>query len=68
MPLAFAAGVHRSVSLAPSSVVPAVTATHVEPPPFSKVPVLTVSIRKDNPLLSTSASSAAAASAAYVIS
>jgi hypothetical protein len=62
VPFACAAGVHRSVSLAPSSVVPAVTAVHELPLPFSNVPVVTASTRKLNAVPSTSASFAAAAS------
>ena len=63
VPFAFAAGVHPRLSPVLTVVLPAVTAT----PPLVSVPVLTASIRKAKPLLSTSASSAAAARAAWVI-
>ena len=63
VPFAFAAGVHPRLSPLLTVVLPAVTAT----PPLVSVPVLTASIRKANPLLSPSASSAAAASVVWVI-
>ena len=63
VPFAFAAGVHTRLSPLLTVVLPAVTAT----PPLVSVPVLTASIRKANPLLSPSASSAAAASVVWVI-
>jgi len=62
VPFAFAAGVQRSVSPALTSVVPAVTAPHALPLPFSSVPVVTASIRKLSAVPSASASFAAPAS------
>ena len=63
VPCAFAAGVHTRLSPVLTVVLPTVTAT----PPLVSVPVFTASIRKANPLLSPSASSAAAASVVWVI-
>ena len=62
VPLAFAAGVQRSVSPVLTSVVPAATAVHALLLNFSNVPVLTASTRKLNAVPSASASFAAAAS------